>query len=123
MEYIKKLGISFIFSLSFLISLTFIFSSLYYINFIGNGLFKFIKILIPIISIFIGSFIIGKKSNSKGWLEGLKFGSIIILLLFFISIIFFRRELSIKIILYYLILLLTSSLSSMIGINFKVVDK
>ena len=39
MEYIKKLGISFIFSLSFLISLTFIFSSLYYINFIGNGLF------------------------------------------------------------------------------------
>ena len=100
MEYIKKLGISFIFSLSFLISLTFIFSSLYYINFIGNGLFKFIKILIPIISIFIGSFIIGKKSNSKGWLEGLKFGSIIILLLFFISIIFFRRELSIKIILF-----------------------
>ena len=100
-----------------------IFSSLYYINFIGNGLFKFIKILIPIISIFIGSFIIGKKSNSKGWLEGLKFGSIIILLLFFISIIFFRSELSIKVILYYLILLLTSSLSSMIGINFKVVDK
>lgn len=123
MEYIKKLGISFIFSLSFLISLTFIFSSLYYINFISNGLFKFIKILIPIISIFIGSFIIGKKSNSKGWLEGLKFGSIIILLLFLISIIFFRRELSIKIILYYLILLLTSSLSSMMGINFKIVDK
>lgn len=118
MEYIKKLGISFIFSLSFLIGLTFIFSSLYYINFIGNGLFKFIKILIPIISIFIGSFIIGKKSNSKGWLEGLKFGSMIILLLFLISIIFFRSELSAKVILYYLILLLTSSLSSMIGINF-----
>ena len=123
MEYIKKLGISFIFSLSFLIGLTFIFSSLYYINFIVNGLFKFIKILIPIISIFIGSFIIGKKSNSKGWLEGLKFGSMIILLLFLISIIFFRSELSAKVILYYLILLLTSSLSSMIGINFKAVDK
>lgn len=123
MEYIKKLGISFVFSLSFLIGLTFIFSSLYYINFIGNGLFKFIKILIPIISIFIGSFIIGKKSNSKGWLEGLKFGSMIILLLFLISIIFFRSELSAKVILYYLILLLTSSLSSMIGINFKAVDK
>lgn len=92
MEYIKKLGISFIFSLSFLIGLTFIFSSLYYINFIGNGLFKFIKILIPIISIFIGSFIIGKKSNSKGWLEGLKFGSMIILLLFLISIIFLEAN-------------------------------
>lgn len=123
MEQLKKIGISLIFTISFLIGLTFIFSFLNYINFLGDGIFKFIKILIPIISIFIGGFLIGKKSVSKGWLEGIKYGLIILFLMFLVSIIFFRNNLNIKIIFYYIILLLTSITSSMIGINFRKIDK
>ena len=92
MEQLKKIGISLIFTISFLIGLTFIFSFLNYINFLGDGIFKFIKILIPIISIFIGGFLIGKKSVSKGWLEGIKYGLIILFLMFLVSIIFFRNN-------------------------------
>lgn len=123
MEQLKKIGISLIFTISFLIGLTFIFSFLNYINFLGDGIFKFIKILIPIISIFIGGFLIGKKSVSKGWLEGIKYGLIILFLMFLVSIIFFRNNLNIKIIFYYIILLLTSITSSMIGISFRKIDK
>lgn len=119
MEYLKKLGISLIFSFSFLIGLSFIFSILNYINFINDSIFKFIKIFIPISSIFIGGFLIGKKSSSKGWLEGIKFGLIVLLLMLILSFIFFNNDINIKIIFYYLILLLTSITSSMIGINFK----
>lgn len=119
MEQVKKIGISFLYTICFIVGLTFIFSIFNYFNIIGDSFFKFIKILIPIISIFIGGFLIGKKSTSKGWLEGIKYGFIIIALMFLISIIFFRSEFNIRIILYYLILLLTSTTSSMIGISFK----
>ena len=122
MEQIKKIGISLLFTICFLIGLTFVFSLLNYFNIIGDGFFRFIKILIPIISIFIGGFLIGKKSISKGWLEGIKYGLIVLLLMFLISIIFFKNELGVKVILYYLILLISSTTSSMIGISFRKID-
>ncbi len=122
MEQVKKIGISLIYTICFIIGLTFIFSIFNYFNIINDTIFKFIKILIPIISIFIGSFLIGKKSISKGWLEGIKYGLIILIIMFLFSIIFFRNNLSLKIIIYYSILLLTSTTASMIGINFKKID-
>ncbi|MCM1370471.1 MAG: TIGR04086 family membrane protein [Clostridium sp.] len=118
-DYLKKIGISLIYTFCFLIGLSFIFSILNYINLLGAGIFKFFKMLIPIISIFIGGFILGKKSLSKGWLEGIKYGLIIIFIMVIFSLIFFRTSLSLKSIFYYLILILVSIVSSMLGINFK----
>ena len=119
MEQLKKIGISLIFTVSFFLGLTLIFSILNYINLLGDNIFKFFKILIPIISIFVGSFILGRKSLKKGWLEGIKYGLIIIFIMSVFSLIFFKNDMSIKSIFYYFILLLVSVTSSMVGISFK----
>ena len=47
---------------------------------------KIIKLLIPIISIFISSIILGESSKEKAYLEGLKFTSLYIILSIIISI-------------------------------------
>ena len=49
MEQVKKIGISFLYTICFIVGLTFIFSIFNYFNIIGDSFFKFIKILIPIV--------------------------------------------------------------------------
>lgn len=119
---LKNIFISNCFIILSIIVFTLLFSTLNYYNLMKDGLFNIIKILIPIFSIFVFSFKLGKKSSKKGWLEGIKCGSIIILFLIIISLIFFNNDLSIKSIFYYLILLSSSIVAAMIGINFKKVD-
>ena len=102
---LKNLFISVVYTFIFVLGLSLIFSTLNYFNIIKDNLFNVIKILIPVISIFIGAFRLGKKAEKKGWLEGIKLGSIVILLMFIFSLIFFRNSITLKTILYYLLLL------------------
>lgn len=120
MNYLKRIGKGYIYTFSILIILTFIFSCLYYINFIGSKVLTVIKIIIPIISLFIGAKIVGKQSTKKGWLEGLKYGAIFILFLLLFNYLALRNNLEVKSIIYYLILLASSIFGGMLGIN---VDK
>lgn len=120
MNYLKKIGKGYIYTFSILIILTFIFSCLYYINFIGNKILTVIKIIIPIISLFIGAKIVGKQSTKKGWLEGIKYGGIFILFLLLFNYLALRNNLEVKSIIYYLILLASSAFGGMLGIS---VDK
>lgn len=119
---LKNLFISVVYTFIFVLGLSLIFSTLNYFNIIKDNLFNVIKILIPVISIFIGAFRLGKKAEKKGWLEGIKLGSIVILLMFIFSLIFFRNSITLKTILYYFILLVTAIVSSMVGISFKKID-
>lgn len=120
MNYLKRIGKGYIYTFSILIILTFIFSCLYYINFIGNKVLTVIKIIIPIISLFIGAKIVGKQSTKKGWLEGIKYGAIFILFLLLFNYLALRNNLEVKSIIYYLILLASSVFGGMLGIS---VDK
>ena len=86
-----------------------------YFNILNDKLIAILKLLIPIISILISSFILGKKTNKKGYIEGLKLGLIVISI--FTAITLLLKELSIKSIIYHIIILLTSILGSMLGIN------
>ena len=72
-----------------------------------------LKLIIPILSIFISSFIIGKKTTKLGYLAGIKFGGIIIAIFLILVLLF--DSFNLKSLIYYLILLLTSTLGSMIG--------
>lgn len=72
-----------------------------------------LKLIIPIIAIFISSFLAGKKTTRLGYLSGLKLGGLIIL--FFIILVLLLDKFNIKSLIYYLILLLTSTLGSMLG--------
>lgn len=117
MNYIKNIGISFIWILSILIGLSIILTLISYFNIIDSKTTTVFKIIIPIISLFIGGIKIGKRSNKKGWLEGLKLSILFIILLLIVSLLIFNNKFEAKNILFYIILIISTMFGSMIGIN------
>lgn len=77
------------------------------------------KIFIPIISLLVGGIILGKKSNKKGWLEGLKLGLIFSVFLVLFNYLGLKNNFQLKHLLFYSILIISSMVGSMIGINKK----
>ena len=88
-----------------------------YFNLLNTKIISILKLITPIISMFISSYKLGKQSETKGYIEGLKLGSIIVVIFFILILLLDKFE--IKSLIYYTILLITSTLSSMIGINKK----
>ena len=68
MNFIKNVSISILYIVLCLLILTFILTLFSYFNIISDKVVSIFKIIIPIISLFIGGFFIGKKSLRKGWL-------------------------------------------------------
>ena len=118
MTYIKTYGLRIIYIFIFIILSLLLTTTLYYFNIINNQTYKILKIIICLLSVFINSYILGKNTLKKGYLEGLKLSLIIIPILFIITIIS-KKTLKFRIILYYLIILITSIFGSMLGINKK----
>ena len=87
MTYIKKYGKRLLFTtISILLSLLAI-TLLYYFNIIGQNTNKVLKIIAILVNIFISSFILGKNTLKKGYLEGIKLALIIIPIFIIISLI------------------------------------
>ena len=57
MKYLKKLSISFLYIIGFILFFTFITTLLSYFNIISDKVTSIAKIIIPVISMFIGGFI------------------------------------------------------------------
>ena len=117
MNYLKKIGKAFIYVFSIIIVFTFIISFLNYINFLGTSLLTIFKIFIPILSLIVGGYIVGKNSKTKGWLEGIKFSIIFIVFLLLFNYLALGNAPEIKNIIYYLILVASATVGSMIGIT------
>ena len=117
MDYLKKLGISFIYILSFILGLTFISTLFNYIGLLNNTAVNIMKIIIPVLSMFIGGFIIGKKTGKKGWLEGLKLSLIFLVILTLFNYLGLKSNISLKVGIYYLILIISTMFGSIIGVN------
>ena len=116
MTYLKKYGLRLIYTIiSILISILII-TTLYYFNIISSTTYNILKIVILLLNIFISSFILGKKANSRGYLEGIKLSIMIIPLLLILSL---TLSLSLKprILIYYLIISATSIFGGMVGIS------
>lgn len=94
-------------------------STLYYFNILSSGVVNYLRPLVIIINIFIGSYIVGKKADKLGYLEGLKYGGLLLGVFLLIALFFFRGFFQLRFILYDIILLMTSVFGSMIGINRK----
>lgn len=110
-KYLKSYGYLF----GLIITLTIILSILnYFISFKANV----IKIIIPIISIFISSIILGKNTQEKAYLEGIKFSLIYIFLATILKIII-KSNFNYKTFIMYFVLIITSIIGSMFGINLK----
>ena len=119
MKYLKNLGISFLYIISSILILTFILTVFNYFNIISDKIVSIFKIIIPIISLFIGGFYIGKKSNKSGYIQGLKLRLIFSIFIIIFNFLAFDSSFKLKYILFYIILMTTSILGSMIGINRK----
>lgn len=119
MKHLKDLGFSCLYIISSILILTFIVALLSYFNIMGDKVVSIFKIIIPIVSLLIGGFYIGKRSIKKGFLEGLKIGLIFSILIAIFNYLGLGNSFKVKYLLFYLILIITSILGSMIGINRK----
>lgn len=117
MNYIKNVTFSILYIIGFILFLTFILTLFSYFNILSSKVVSIFKILIPIISLFIGGFYLGKRSNKKGWFEGLKLGLIFLILLVIFEFLALNINFEVKNILYYLIILASTSFGSIVGIN------
>lgn len=123
MNYLKKLGKAFLTTFITLIIGIVVITLLNYFNIIGINITNISKIIILGLSIFIGSFSLGKMALKKGYLEGLKFGLLITFILFFLNLII-TKNIKIRLIILYIIINITSILGSMFGIlKSKTFDK
>ena len=106
-----------LYTLSIMLISTVIITILNFFNIINGTILKIIHYIIPIISIMIGSFMLGRMSPKKGYIEGLKYGGIWSIIILIIDIII--KELNISSIIFFVILISLSMLSSILGINKK----
>lgn len=113
MNYLKSMLYSIIFILGGLLIIT----VLNYFNILNGSPLSIIRSIIPLIGIFIGSFRLGKASNKKGYIEGLKYSAIWIFIFLVFNIIL--SNFSVCSIIYYILLILISVIGSILGINRK----
>lgn len=118
MKYIKYL-MSLLYIFVPIILFTIIITLLNYFDIINYSILKYLSVLFMIISFLIGGIYIGKKTDEKGWLEGIKVGGISIIILLLFTLIFYGKFLNFERILYYIILITSSMFGSSIGINKK----
>ena len=119
MKTFKKYGKA----LGFFTIFLFVFAAILTCFNLGNLLYQkstdtFMMIGMSIVFMVIG-FNYGKKAPSKGYLEGLKIGSLLIFFLLIINLLFFQTGFALSRIIYYIVLILASILGSMVGINKK----
>ena len=110
MEIIKKYIMSIGITLGLALSLAFIINILNYFDISNNGIYKGLLVVTSILSIAIGAYILGTKSNNKGYAKGLTFG-IVITILYIIITLLCKSRLSIDSFIYYLIITITSSIA------------
>ncbi len=122
MNYIKNFIKPILYIFIIIIGGLLILTPLNYFDIFNNSITAIIKIIIPIIAFFTGGFLLGKTSQKKGWLEGLKLSIIIIIFFILINYIGFGEAFKLKSLIFYITLVISSILGSVIGIN-KKVDK
>ena len=113
-KYLSRLFYTFLYLLAAMLFIT----TLYYFNLMNESVYKVFKIIILIISMFVSGFILGRKTKSKGYLEGIKF-SLMMILIFLVSTVLLSEPLKLTIIIYYLIILMSTTFGSMIGVSLK----
>ena len=117
MKSLKKIIKSILISLITFFTLTIITTTFNYFNIFNYKIINIFKLLIPLISLFIGGYNIGKKSEKKGWLEGIKYS--LITSLFFLLITLMLNKFKLDYLLYLALIIASGTLGSVIGINKK----
>ena len=117
MNYLKKFGLSLVYIIGITLVSTFLITLLNYFNIISGTTLTISKILILVISLFIGGVVTGRRSSKKGWLEGLKLALIFLVIIILFNYLGLGNTPKIKNILYYSIIIISCIFGSIIGIN------
>ena len=96
---------------------TIIITILNYFNIVNGTLLNILYFIIPLISVSVGSFILGKNTNIKGITSGLIYGIIWSIILLIINI--FIKGLDITSIIYFIVIILLSVIMGILGKNRK----
>ena len=96
---------------------TIVITILNYFNIVKGNLLNIISIIVILLAVFVGGFLTGRKANKKGYLEGIKFGTIIIVIILLLNLFIFKNKFTLTNILYYPSLLFCSTIGSMLGIQ------
>lgn len=115
MKYLKCFGFVFI---AIFLSVLFL-STLNYFDILNDSITSYLYLFALILSFFFGGFHLGKKCDTRGYLEGIKLGSVF-LFIFIIFRFIIRIPFKLDFILYLLILMITSITGSIVGINKKI---
>lgn len=113
-SYLKKIGIF----LSIIIIFCIITSLLNLIG-ISKNITSIITLIFQVSLFFMYGFIHGKKTDKKGFIEGLKVGILLIIIIFLLSLILFDYDFKVSNLIYYLILGLVSIFGAIFGKNKK----
>lgn len=111
-KYIKSFILFLLYIILFPIFLTIM-------NLIKINTNKIIIIIFGSIMMFIIGFLLGKKTNKNGYLNGLLLSTISVFFIFILSLIF-RYSININSLIYYLILIISTIFGSIIGVNKKI---
>ena len=117
MKYLKNVGKSLGYMSIIIIVLTLIITVLSYFNIFNDNIIKVMKLIVPIISVFIAGILMGNRTNKKGIYEGFRLSIIIIFIFMFLSIIL--SSFKPQSLIYYLIIIISTVFGSIIGVQKK----
>lgn len=118
MKYLKDYGMTLLKFLGFLIGGSIVISLFYYLLF-STKVVNIITFIYMIFIFLLFGFKIGKKTENKGFIAGLKIGLLLILVLLFFNLLFYQTSFSIIRVIYYMVLVFASVVGATIGINAK----
>ena len=121
MNKLNKYLISYLYTLIIILISNIFLTIFNYFNIINPNVNKILMPLVIILSLFIGSYNLGTKTNKKGYLEGLKYAIIFIFFLL-ITILITKQKLSLSNILIYIIYIISSISGATLGINKKTIS-
>lgn len=122
-KYFETMGICLGIGLLSMLVTCFLLTILNYFNLVTGTFFTILKLLIPFLSLLIAGILLGKKSKSKGWLEGLKLSLGFIIIFTLIQLFFLEDAFRLTNILYDAILMMITIFGSMLGINMRANQK
>lgn len=118
MKYVKYYGLTLLKFLGFLLGGSVFLSLLYYLL-LPTKVVNVLSYLYILIVFLAFGYKMGKHTENRGFLEGLKIGFLLLLILFFFNLLLFQTGFQMIRILYYLSLLFASVVGATIGINQK----
>ncbi len=118
MKYVKEYGILLAKFFGFLLGGSLLISILYYFL-ISSKVVQVMSVVYLVILFFVFGFRSGKKTEAKGFLAGLKVGTLFLTLLFLFHLFFHQFHFVWTTFLFYAVLLLACVLGATLGINTK----